>query len=822
MSKRHNELTIGIMAIAVLAVVVFLVFTFGSKSFPTLSKGYKIYAEFEKASGVNRNTPVFKSGVKIGYVESVKLIDDAKRSYALVEIVIDSSRKVYSTEVCRINQSFMSSDATLDFVIDVNYDGPDSEVKSGETVRGVIPPDLVNAFGKIETKLTGTLDNISTAAEKMGVFIESVNAVIGSPEEASVKQERFQLLINDVQDTMKVINSLAKTVNDLVGDEEVNQSIREITNRLPATMNSVQKSLESIGTLTSEARTTMNRATGAFDKFQTNLDNIEDFTKSLGEEGPMIIRKVNMASGRLDGMLSDVVMLLDAFKNPDGSLGQLINNPELYEKIQLTVNNIEAMTHKLRPIADDLRVFSHKISSDPSVLGVRGAITPNVPLKGLPPRDTLKNSQPKISRAYDMFTDDTAGRISTADFTSINGMSINKNIMLGFVGGKDNDATLPRMASRQNAVQNAIATAARRGTGIEQFPIESEYEDETMDYYIGEPKLDFGYESWPSCQGGPVFMEEFSQPRVYAQQSWCQLGNMQIPSMLKSQWYGFMHRQYSKPTPWPTMGTRSWVNSSSPTLADQVKSIFCRAEENVYDYTDYGFDQGFEMTPQYDDGMCGVTPGQTPVLGFYAENADNDLHQRELKALSPENFSLEYFDREGIAGIPNTITPQIQRQIPQKPSGNIASVPKLGLGYNPKPYNEPQKPVPARSRVQYGSPVPQLAPQLKPSGTGPIPTTILNFDTDDAASEPLGHTFPSTNRGYIIELESDIPVVDKTKQVAQNKDPLSAYSPEISFTPPEETKLAAKETPKPKDPAQPKPAYKAPDKKYGSVKRGVN
>ena len=67
--------------------------------------------------------------------------------------------------------------------------------------------------------------------------------------------------------------------------------------------------------------------------------------------------------------------------NPEGSLGRLTRDPRLYENIAEATENINCLTRDLRPILDDVRVFTDKIARDPGRLGVRGVFQKNSGLK---------------------------------------------------------------------------------------------------------------------------------------------------------------------------------------------------------------------------------------------------------------------------------------------------------------------------------------------------------------------------------------------------------------------------------------------------------
>ena len=55
--------------------------------------------------------------------------------------------------------------------------------------------------------------------------------------------------------------------------------------------------------------------------------------------------------------------------------------PEVYNDLAQAANNVNRLTQDLRPIIDDVRVFTDKIARHPEQLGVRGALDRKTGLK---------------------------------------------------------------------------------------------------------------------------------------------------------------------------------------------------------------------------------------------------------------------------------------------------------------------------------------------------------------------------------------------------------------------------------------------------------
>ncbi len=689
MSKRNVEFKIGIMVLAVIVVLVFLVIQFGRKSFVGFGETYEITVRFDKATGINPDTPVYKSGVKIGNVRSVDLVDDTKETYTVVKLAIQKKRSIYTNEFCRINSPFINlNETTLEIVKDKNYPGAITTVKPGELIRGMMPVDMLQSFGSLEGDLTGAIQNISDAAAKAGSLIESINAVIGTPAEAKDKQRRFEEIVELANDTMGAVNQLAGNVNDIFADRDFGQNVRKIIKDIPPTLEQVRSSLGNINSFADEARTTMGRVNLSLDKVNTNLDNIGEFTAALGDNGSEVVKTMQRAARRMEGMFSDISELVGALRNPDGSLAQLINNPELYESVQATIENVEDLSQTLKPIVYDMRVFSDKIARDPSVLGVRGAISKSPPLKGLPYGDGVNSD----------------------------GL---------YVSG--------RAMRRPRPSDNIIAAS--------YVP------------YQGEEPFD---PCWKNQLGGSC---------------------------------GFI----------PSSGTRFEIATPKSPLQKALDSVMQRQCSTASS-------ESYPSEMIYEDGMSGCGLGQNGSCGSYDASGSWDPSGY---VSDPDGFAAGFSESEMGGSFANSGS-----------SGTVVSAqPQYGNAY---PSSQPPSPVRGNPGGRYGfspilnfskngasqvAPVPALGRQNNPNAAGTIPTmptTILEFRPEGATIEGssgevienqgsgvdpgngVGVTFPTKDKGYIIEFETGIEtgVEAATPQAAVAVALESVQSPPVAFATP--------------------------------------
>ena len=78
--------------------------------------------------------------------------------------------------------------------------------------------------------------------------------------------------------------------------------------------------------------------------------------------------------GRLDQLFSELVTFGESLNRGEGSVGQFVHNPELYQNLNRAAENIEELSRRLRPIINDARVAVDKVARNPRMLGVQGAL----------------------------------------------------------------------------------------------------------------------------------------------------------------------------------------------------------------------------------------------------------------------------------------------------------------------------------------------------------------------------------------------------------------------------------------------------------------
>jgi phospholipid/cholesterol/gamma-HCH transport system substrate-binding protein len=177
----------------------------------------------------------------------------------------------------------------------------------------------------------------------------------------------LQRLLVKSEGALENFNKAMVSINSVVGDEELTAALKASLKEMPETFAQAKQTL-------TEAREAFGGIKEMSSRANTNLANIEKFTKPLGERGENIVGNIDSSIETIDALLTQLNAMSENLNNSDGTLGKLVRDDELYNRLNNAAVSIEQVTRDARPIVDDLKVFAQKIADDPRQLGLKGMI----------------------------------------------------------------------------------------------------------------------------------------------------------------------------------------------------------------------------------------------------------------------------------------------------------------------------------------------------------------------------------------------------------------------------------------------------------------
>ena len=358
MEDRTKQFRVGVVVFATPIIVTLLVLMNSDISWSPFRSQYQVEVLVDQAPGVQPDTPVRRRGVLIGRVAEVEDTDEG----ALITLNIDESKQIKTNEAARIQTSLIG-DAVIDFapVLPVEDAQP---VVPGSRIRGTYNPTPLDLLANLQGDLRETIVSLGRAGDEVATLAQRMNQVMGEQD-----VERLSRLADSAEVAMVRFSEAMDNVNDIIGDEQLKQNLKEGLAQLPS--------------LTADMQEIMVALEGALTSADENLKNLQGFTDPFGERGPVIVQSIEDGVGNLSELLGEGALLAKSLNSSEGTFGKLTRDRELYDQILMTtrqvsqlVANLEMMSRRLRPILDDVRVFTDKIARDPARIG-RGIIPRN-------------------------------------------------------------------------------------------------------------------------------------------------------------------------------------------------------------------------------------------------------------------------------------------------------------------------------------------------------------------------------------------------------------------------------------------------------------
>jgi len=358
MDDRTIQIRVGVVVVTAAVIAFLLVLFFGEKR-PLFQQQKTIYLLFPHAPGVSPQTPVRKNGVLIGRVVNVELREEGG---VTLTAKIESRFKVFRNEVVRISTASLIGDAVLEFVPSHVEGASREEIADDEVIAdGVVAADPLRVLANLEPRLTGAISSIENAGNEVTHLARNMNTIVGN------NQDQFQRVIQKSELAMEHFRSAMETVDEVVGDPEIKANLKRSLRELPQFFDDARSTL-------GEARQTLAGFQQMTARADSNLQNLEKFTKPLSEKGEVLADRIESAVINVDTLLDQLVQFSSQLNNRDGTLGKLLYDKELYDRLHRSAVNIEDATRRIRPILDDVRIMSDKLATDPRQLGLKGML----------------------------------------------------------------------------------------------------------------------------------------------------------------------------------------------------------------------------------------------------------------------------------------------------------------------------------------------------------------------------------------------------------------------------------------------------------------
>lgn len=299
--KISNEVKVGILVIVSLAVLI-LGFNF-LRGKGVFNSDVVYHTYYENVSGLQEAASVKLHGFKVGKVSDIKLEADRR---VRVEFLLSKDVTLYEgVKVQMTTDNLLAGTKGLSLIF------PETTgtlaLKEGAFIPTVSDADL---FSNITENISPLLGTANKAVSSIDSILLSLNAIVSEDAKKHINQS-LTYLEQTMADMAKLANALNKQTNNIAG---VLDNANNITHNL-------SKSNEDIS--------------------QT-LGNLNNFTGKL-KDAPL-----DEAITDLQKTIANLNDVIKQANNPEGSVGLMLNDPNLYQNLTTTLKSLDELVSDLK------------------------------------------------------------------------------------------------------------------------------------------------------------------------------------------------------------------------------------------------------------------------------------------------------------------------------------------------------------------------------------------------------------------------------------------------------------------------------------------
>ncbi len=290
--SARQEIKIGLFLAIGLIILAVFIFVVGDISTMFEKKGYTLYTHFDTVAGLERKTVVRMAGVKVGAVETINL----KGSKA--EVAMDINPDI---QISRDSKATLASLGLLgEKYIEITPGVEEEIVQPGGTI-GSLPPVSFDQLGII---LSSVGDDIKSTSKAMRELLGEGEARV------------------NIKEILQNLSSASAELKDFFGENRphVTRSLDKAAEAVETFDENVKSISQSLDELILLLKDTVEENRGGL---KENLESIKELISKTEEA----LKALNEALAKIN--------------KGEGTLGRLIEDPELYEKTEKAINDVK-------------------------------------------------------------------------------------------------------------------------------------------------------------------------------------------------------------------------------------------------------------------------------------------------------------------------------------------------------------------------------------------------------------------------------------------------------------------------------------------------
>lgn len=331
--KISNEVKVGILAVAAILILI-IGFNF-LKGKSVFSKPFVLYARFPDIGSLAKSNLVKINGLSVGTVHDF-VPSDREVNSIIVELNVDKTISIPRNSIAIIDGSLLGSP-----YINIEKGPANVYLKSGDTISTRTDMSLLS---NLQAQVAPTLARLNETFDSLKVTIGGLNSVFDPNTKNNLRDLITNLTLSSAQ-LSKLLDVQTGALAQSMGN------INGITSNLAKNNDVINSSLRNIEVTTSRLA-------------NTNIEGVVSALRST---------------------ISELQGTINRFNTNNGTLGLLMNDRQLYDKLNGVSGRLDKVALSAEILFDDIRVHPKRYVN----ISVFGGKNAGEPITSPAPKDTI-------------------------------------------------------------------------------------------------------------------------------------------------------------------------------------------------------------------------------------------------------------------------------------------------------------------------------------------------------------------------------------------------------------------------------------------------
>ena len=317
LKETTRDFFVGIGSIVALLGLGALMMWFGELEW-LFEKRYVLTINTDHAAGLQPGSRVELNGVRIGVITDLTILENPTDPRYPLEFVarIDEGTRIPQDVVLRSTDPLIGGGATLRFFVeDMSTAGPALPTDGKARLIGHISTPLDQIAAELDSRtepLLHALDQFNELADTYLALGRNLNELV-RPQGADGEEPNIRTAVTRLNQVLARADEALTLARDWLGDEQLRSNTK---------------------TAIEKATILIDKATSAVDRFAELADNLDADADALAKRTVSVFDQLSMT-------LEEIHRLTRLATEGEGTIAQLLNNPDLYNALNDSAVRLE-------------------------------------------------------------------------------------------------------------------------------------------------------------------------------------------------------------------------------------------------------------------------------------------------------------------------------------------------------------------------------------------------------------------------------------------------------------------------------------------------